>query len=256
MPCVERPDGGRIHYQIRGNGPINVLLLAGGGMFSSIKYWDAIPYNPWTSLCQNKQFRLIGMDQRNSNELTASPLGNGWDTYRDDQLAVLDHLKIEKCHTIGACIGPSFQLNLMKHDPKRFRAAVMFQPIGLSRHTTETVPWEGLSTGTRPSFIPWRAKLVEQDERFSDSEIDQLHEAMHGPDRDFVFSVDRSDVTTMEQPMLVFMGTDRAHPSETSREIVQLAKHATLVEQWTGDDYTKEAVDDRIAEFLISNFDE
>jgi len=224
---------------------------------SSIKYWDAIPYNPWNSLQHNERFRLIGMDQRNSNEFTESPLGEGWDTYRDDQLALLDHLSIDKCLTIGACIGPSFQFKLMKKSPTRFPAAVMLQPIGLSRHTTEAIPWEGRSTGTRPSFVKWGTKLVEQDRRFSQSQIDQLHEKMHGgSNEDFVFSVDRSYVSAMEQPLMVFMGLDRAHPSETSREIVRLAKNATLVENWTGEDYTKEGVDKRIEEFLISNWDD
>ena len=172
-----------------------------------------------------EQFRLIGMDQRNSNELTESPLGEGWDTYRDDQLALLDHLGVKRCITIGACIGPSYQFKLMESDPQRFPAAVMLQPIGLARHTTEAVSWEGLSTGTRPSFIKWGAKLVEEEKRFSQTQIDELHEKMHGGNKeDFVFSVSRSFVSQMKQPLLVFMGLDRAHPSETSREIVQLAK--------------------------------
>ena len=169
--------------------------------------------------------------------------------------ALLDHLGVERCITIGACIGPSYQFKLMESDPQRFLAAVMLQPIGLARHTTEEVSWEGLSTGTRPSFIKWGAKLVEEEKRFSQAQIDELHEKMHGGDKeDFVFSVSRSFVSQMKQPLLVFMGLERAHPSETSREIVQLAHHATLIEKWSGDDYTKETVDERIEEFLVSSW--
>jgi hypothetical protein len=74
--------------------------------------------------------------------------------------------------------------------------------------------------------------LVEEEKRFTQAQIDALHEKMHGGDNeDFFYSVSRSFVSQMKQPLLVFMGSDRAHPSETSREIVQLAKDATLIEK-------------------------
>ena len=37
-----------------------------------------------------------------------------WDDYTADHIAVLDHLRIDRCHLFGQCIGGSFILNLIK----------------------------------------------------------------------------------------------------------------------------------------------
>jgi hypothetical protein len=49
---------------------------------------------------------------------------------------------------------------------------------------------------------------------------------------EFVFNVTREAVAAMTTPMLVLMGNDLYHPESTSREIVRLARNATLVERW------------------------
>jgi len=192
------------------------------------------------------------MDQRNANDHSRGPLGSGWDTYRDDQLALLDHLGVRCCLLVGSCIGPSYALSLMAHAPTRFPAAVLLQPIGLAMHTTEPCePWEGLSGGTRKSFAKWAAAMVAAG-RFARSDMDALHEAMYGSGRDFVFSVGQEAVAVLQQPLLVFMGRDRSHPSETAREIARLAPCATLVERWRDEDSTPE-VGRRIEAFLVEH---
>ena len=42
---VNRPDGAKIYYEVRGTGPTPVLLLAPGGMTSQVGNWSA-PVNP------------------------------------------------------------------------------------------------------------------------------------------------------------------------------------------------------------------
>jgi hypothetical protein len=44
--------------------------------------------------------------------------------------------------------------------------------------------------------------------------------------------VSRDFVSKCAIPMLVLMGNDLYHPSETSREIVEIAPNAELVEHW------------------------
>ena len=51
-------------------------------------------------------------------------------TIRDDQLALLDHLGIERFHVAGMCIGGSFIMELIEAAPERVASAVMLQPIG------------------------------------------------------------------------------------------------------------------------------
>ncbi len=91
--------------------------------------------------------------------------------------------------------------------------------------------------------------------RFTRSELDVLHERMYGGSRDFCFSVTREDMVAIQQPLLVFMGKDRSHPSETSRELAKLAPNATLVEKWRDGDADPSASERLIQEFLIRHWE-
>ena len=105
MPVFKR-DNIRIYYEVHGEG-FPVLLLAPGGMRSSIPVWENTPYNPIEELAPHCQ--VIAMDQRNAGQSTA-PIAatDGWRDYTDDQVALLDHLGIDRFHAAGMCIGGSF----------------------------------------------------------------------------------------------------------------------------------------------------
>jgi pimeloyl-ACP methyl ester carboxylesterase len=88
------------------------------------------PINPITEFAGD--FRVIAMDQRNAGGQSRAPITarDGWDSYTEDHIALLDHLRIDRCHLYGQCIGGSFILNLLKKQPERVAAAVLAQPIG------------------------------------------------------------------------------------------------------------------------------
>jgi len=72
-----RPCGAKIYYETKGK-RIPVLLLAPGGMRSSLAKFEARPYNPWAALPESK-FQLIGMGQRFANRSTGTVrAGDGW----------------------------------------------------------------------------------------------------------------------------------------------------------------------------------
>jgi pimeloyl-ACP methyl ester carboxylesterase len=61
---------------------------------------------------------VIVMDQRNAGgqsraQMTAQ---DGWHSYTADHIAVLDELKVERCHLFGQCIGGTFIANLIKRE--------------------------------------------------------------------------------------------------------------------------------------------
>mmetsp|Transcript_4425 Transcript_4425/g.5893 ORF Transcript_4425/g.5893 Transcript_4425/m.5893 type:complete len:142 (-) Transcript_4425:566-991(-) len=132
MPFLTRPDGATIYYEVKGAGGVPVLLISPGGMGSSIEKWDMMPFNPWKQL-PTDQFTLIGMDQRNAGK-SSGPIGEGWDTYSQDQLALLEHLDIEKCISFGSCIGPSYQFNLLKTCSRKVYCCC-YAPTHRSKHT-------------------------------------------------------------------------------------------------------------------------
>src|SRR6266478_3210609 len=121
----------RIHYEEAGSG-FPLLLIAGGGLNSTISgLTRGGPFNPIEEF--KGGFRCIAADPRNANTGESSgPLevDRPWDSYTDDQLGVMDHLRIDKFMVMGFCIGGPLIWNLLKRAPNRVVAAVLAQPSG------------------------------------------------------------------------------------------------------------------------------
>src|SRR5215472_3824868 len=130
MPSFEH-HGARIYYEEFGQG-FPILTFAPAGLQSVIAVWSqsSAPINPTTEWAAN--YRVIAMDQRNAGGQSRAPITSrdGWDAYTGDHVALLDHLRIDRCHLYGQCIGGSFILNLIKTQPERVQSAVLAQPIG------------------------------------------------------------------------------------------------------------------------------
>lgn len=238
MPTFQHGDA-TIHYDVEGdpNGE-PVLLLAPGGLRSKNDVWNDMPWNPRAQLA-GEGYRLIGMDQRNAGQSTAPVAGStGWDDYRDDQLALLDELGVDRCTVIGMCIGGPFIANLLTSAPERFASAVMLQPVGVY-------------DDNRPAFY-------DVFERFSSEIVDAHPEASPDDwasycrnmwDGEFVLTATPDEVAAIETPLLVMMGNDLYHPQVTSRQIADLAPHVTFVEDWK-DEASLPKTDQTIKAFL------
>lgn len=258
MPFVTRPCGARIRYSVRGTGATPVLLLAPGGMRSCIANWKGQPYDAWTRLSSpgvhdGKGFKVIAMDQRSSAGLSDHiPLATGWDTFRDDQLAVLDDAAIDdrRCLLVGSCIGPSFIINLLRAAPQRFSSAVLMQPIGLGKHTTEPgQPWQGLNTfAAQHWFGDWAQEQMAAG-RAKRSALADLYAAMFVHTPPFVFTASRDEIREISHPLLVLAGQDCFHPTSVARELAFAAPNAELIERWRDEHHTPE-IDRRIEAFL------
>ncbi|GIS69723.1 MAG: hypothetical protein CM1200mP9_05440 [Gammaproteobacteria bacterium] len=70
------------------------------------------------------------MDQRNAGDSRAPVSGrDGWHSYAEDHLALLDHLNIDQTHLLGGCIGGPYCLGVIKAHRERV-ARLCTQPIG------------------------------------------------------------------------------------------------------------------------------
>ncbi len=169
--------GASIYYEEYGSGH-PLLLLAPGGIRSKITTWRFVPFDPRTVLTGD--FRIIAMDQRHCGQSHA-PLrpGDSWEVYVSDQLALLDHLGIRRCHLMGACVGCSFALALIKGDPGRFSAVVLQDPVG----RTEYSAW------LRLMLDYWEDELKQQRPEIDAAALHAMGERMFAGD--FVFSVSR-----------------------------------------------------------------
>jgi pimeloyl-ACP methyl ester carboxylesterase len=208
-----------IYYEESGSG-FPLLLIAPGAMNSAIELWSGATINPLE--VYSEDFRLIAMDQRNAGRSTGPlTVGDPWGAYARDQLALLDHLGVERFHVMGACIGGSFALKLIEQAPQRVVTAVLEQPVGV---TSDNAPlYEAMWRG-------WGDQLVRRRADVDAAQVEAFGTRMF--EGDFVLSVSRDFVRSCAAPLLVLPGVDRYHPTATGREIAELARDARLVEPW------------------------
>jgi pimeloyl-ACP methyl ester carboxylesterase len=204
----------RIHYQDTGTG-FPFLFIAGGGLNSTI----AGLRNPFDCFEEFKgEYRCVAADLRNANPGQSSgPLevDRPWDTHTDDQLALMDHLKIKRFAVMGFCIGGPFIWNLLKRAPDRVVAAVIAQPVGY-RPEMPTMLYDGSMTG-------WGPELVKRRPDITIEMVDRYLTNMYKKNPDFVFTVTRDFVRTCQTPVLIMPDDVPAHPYAVAMECAMLA---------------------------------
>jgi pimeloyl-ACP methyl ester carboxylesterase len=240
MPSIEHR-GATIYYEEFGHG-FPILTFAPAGLLSTIAVWGqpSAPINPTTELAEN--FRVIAMDQRNAGGKSRAPITaqDSWDTYTADHIAVLDHLRIDRCHLYGQCIGGSFILNLLKRQPERVASAVLAQPIGRVG---------AMPPGRSARFDAWAESLQDHPEA-TKPVLDAFYQNLYGPG--FVYCADRAAVSTVTTPCLVLAGNDEAHPLPISEELAKLLPNCEFIREWkTGDALTSARA--RVKEFLAKH---
>ncbi len=229
----------KLYYEDHGEG-FPVLLIAPGGMRSAVSFWEGTPWNPITHLSTN--FRVIAMDQRNAGQSRA-PISatDGWATYTADQLALLDHLGVDRFHVAGMCIGGSYIMALIDAAPERVASGVVFQTIGLDNNRQAFYDM----------FDDWANRLKPKLPEVSEVAWESFKHNMYATD-DFLFTVGTEWVKTCTTPLLVLLGNDLYHPESSSRTLAELAPNATLVEDWKEPEHHASAMA-ATAEFLAAH---
>jgi len=78
----------------------------------------------------------------------------------------------------------------------------------------------------------WANEMIRTGKCEEENLLKELHGEMFGPSRDFVFSITRAEAAKIQHPLLILMGRDLFHPSETSREIARICPQTELVQEW------------------------
>ncbi|MCZ6617622.1 MAG: alpha/beta hydrolase, partial [Gammaproteobacteria bacterium] len=204
MPIFERGDT-TIYYEEQGSG-FPVLLIAPGGMRSAIPFWKSAPWNPIEQLAAD--YRVIAMDQRNAGQSTAPVRAtDSWHVYTEDQLALMDHLSVDRFHVAGMCIGGPYCMGLVQAAPERVAAVVLLQTIGLFENREAFFAM----------FDDWAQDLKPTRPEVAESDWGNFRQSMYGGD--FLLNVSREFVAGCRTPLLVLCGKDLYHPEAISREI-------------------------------------
>ena len=246
MPFYERGSV-RIYYEDVGSG-FPLMIIPGGGLNSSIASLDtSVPFNPMERY--KNDFRCISADLRNADlGQSRGPLeiDRPWDAYSDDQLGLMDHLGIREFLVMGFCIGGPMIHNLLKLAEDRVVAAAMMQPSGFSPEYPN-IFYEN-------NTERWAPQLCE---KRSDVTMAQVHDFltnMYTDRADFVFTVSRDFVRSLQTPLLIAPDNVPAHPYEAAMEVADIAPNSeTTIFPWKDSEENIDTVVDHARRFLKSH---
>ena len=220
MPFYEKGPT-RIYYEEAGSG-FPLLIIPGGGLNGTVPSMQTgSPFNPMERY--KDDFRCISADRRNAySGQSSGPLeiDRPWDSYSDDQLGLMDHLGIRRFGVIGFCIGGPMILNLIRNAPDRVVAAAMMQPSGFRPELPDLFYQNNIKD--------WGPPLCE---KRPDVTMDMVHDfltSMYTARADFVFSVTRDFVRSMQTPLLIAPDDVPAHPHKVAMEVAGLAPNAEV----------------------------
>jgi pimeloyl-ACP methyl ester carboxylesterase len=220
MPFYEKGPV-RIHYREAGSG-FPLLLIPGGGLNSTIAYFaEGAPFDAIDEF--KGEYRCITMDLRNANGGQSSgplEIERPWEAYGDDQLALMDHLGIDKFLVMGFCIGGPFIWNLLQRAPSRIVAAVLAQPSGF-RPEVPDLFYQNNIKGWGPALCARRPDIKMP-------VVDAFLNKMYRSNADFVFTVTRDFVRACQTPVLILPDDVPAHPYAVAMESALLAPRAQV----------------------------
>jgi pimeloyl-ACP methyl ester carboxylesterase len=279
MPHVERPDGARIYYEVRGDG-FPLLLFAPGGISSQISFWEISAVNPFDF---SDEFMVIGMDQRNAGRSPGPLAAPTWEDHFGDQRAILDAVGAERTLLWGGCIGVAYVLRFIQGAPERVIGAVGQNPVGLfdgvnTRHTffkmfeptIEAAREGGMQAVVdavlaNPVFVrsnaggPFAARIA-TDPAFRDQVLAldpaEYERIIHTYDHQMwgahgaFMSVPEDFVPRCPVPLLILPGTDEFHPTEIAWRICREAPRATCTETDWGEPERNAQTRARVLAFL------
>lgn len=219
MPIFENGDV-KIHYEEAGSG-FPLLVIPGGGLEATIAGLDKHAFNPLHEFSDS--YRVIALDLRTANGgQSDGPIDpkRSWDIFTDDQLALLDHLGVDKFLVMGFCIGGPMIWNLLKRAGERVVAAVLVHPSGYtSSHHTRSYD-NNMST--------WGPKFVQRRPDFTMDTVSDFLNDMYTNRADFVYTVDRDFVRNCQTPILVLPDDIPAHPFGAAMETALLAPNSQV----------------------------
>lgn len=273
-------DGIRTRYEVTGSGP-PLLLFSPGGFNAVVEQWSGLgvyaKVKPLEWLSQH--YTCIAFDRRECGQSGGRVERVTFQHYVRQAAGLLDHLKIERAHLMGGCMGCSPVAAFAVALPHRVNAMVLWWPTGgpkyrISSHmrfadhlgfvqreglkgVVELVQREGKPFNADPRGGPWAAVIKADAEfasRYAAMDVEKYKIIVDGIlrtmfDRDTAAGAEPEDLMQLETPALVVPGYDNFHGTSAARYLQECLPKS---EYWDAslEQQTREAAEARVLAFL------
>jgi pimeloyl-ACP methyl ester carboxylesterase len=273
-------DGIATRYEVLGDGP-PLLMYAPGGFDATIEKWSTQGVYTRIKLLDHlpQKYRCIVFDRRECGQSGGRVERITWAHYVRQGKGLLDHLKIERAHLMGACMGVCPVLAFAVAYPEVVQSMVLYWPVGGAKYrirghqrfsdhlafvtangldrVVSLVRQEGKAFNADPRGGPW-ASVIKRDAAFAESyaklNVGKYKEIVEGMcrallDRDTAPGADPEDLLKLEIPALIVPGRDESHATSAARYLQECLVKA---EYWDvlPEAQTEEAAPRRLLQFL------
>ena len=273
-------DGIITRYEVTGSGP-PLLLFSPGGFNATIEQWSALgvyaKIKPLEWLSQH--FTCIAFDRRECGQSGGRVERVTFAHFVNQAAGLLDHLKIERAHLMGGCMGCSPAAAFAVAHPQRVNRMVLWWPTGgpkyrISSHmriadhlgfvqreglqgVVDLVQKDGKPFNADPRGGPW-ASVIKNDTQFATRyaamDIEKYKIIVDGMlrtlfDRDTAPGAEPEDMMQLDIPALVVPGNDAFHATSAARYLHECLPKS---EYWDMpvDGQTREASQAKVLGFL------
>jgi pimeloyl-ACP methyl ester carboxylesterase len=273
-------DGITTRYEVLGSGP-PLLMYAPGGFNAIIETWATQSVYAKIKLLDHlpKRYTCIVFDRRECGQSGGRVERVTWTHYVAQGKGLLDHLKIERAHIMGGCMGVSCAAAFGVIHPQTTLSLMLYWPVGgakyrLSSHqrfaehlgfvqqhglegVVTLVAKDGKPFGADPRGGPW-ASVLKHDRDFAANyakqNVDAYKLIVAGMvralfDRDTAPGAEPEDLMRLDIPALIVPGRDAAHATSAARYLEECLPRA---DYWDVPvvGQTEEATNARVLEFL------
>jgi pimeloyl-ACP methyl ester carboxylesterase len=235
-------------YEVVGEGP-PLLMFSPGGFDATVEKWSSLgiyaKVKPLDHL--KKHFSCILFDRRECGQSGGRVERVTWGHYVEQAKALLDHLRIDRAHLMGGCMGCSPVAAFAVAYPEATARMVLYWPVGgvryrlngqlrfaehlgyVNRHSlsevVELVKESGKPFGSDPRGGPW-ASVIKSDPEFAAAyaamDVEHYKLIVAGMartmlDRDTAPGAEPEDLMRCDIPALIVPGNDGSHATSAAR---------------------------------------
>ncbi|MDB5641283.1 MAG: acyl-CoA esterase [Hyphomicrobiales bacterium] len=241
-------DGISTRYETQGSGP-PLLMFSPGGFDATIEKWSGLGIYAKTKPLDHltRHYTCILFDRRECGQSGGRVERVSWSHFVRQGVQLLDHLKVDKAHIMGGCMGCSPVIAMGTQAPERVLSMVIYWPVGgpkyrLSSHqrfaehlafvhqngmqaVVDLVQRDGKAFGADPRGGPW-ASVIKADLAFAETyaqlDVEKYKLTVVGMvrgliDRDTAPGAEPEDLMRSDIPALIVPGADNFHATSAAR---------------------------------------
>lgn len=275
-------DGISTRYEVVGSGP-PLLMFSPGGFDATLEKWSTLGVYAKTRVMDHlpKNYSCIIFDRRETGQSGGRVEHVTWAHYVAQGKGLLEHLKIERAHLMGGCMGCCPVAAFGVAHPETTLSMVLYWPVGgakyringqqrfaqhlsyVEQHSLADVvalaSSSGKSFGEDPRGGLW-ASVIRHDRAFADTyakwdvtEYRRVVAAMGRGiyDRDTAPGAEPEDLLRLQIPALIVPGRDPSHATSAARYLEECLPRS---EYWDAlpEGQTEATAPARLLQFLDS----